>query len=79
MKVVKAKEELKKTQEVVRKAQEEKKRAKEMVMKMKESVREPGIHDCIKAVNDEVNAESAVKSTTCQPNIMNQEVEHLSW
>ena len=58
IKVVKAKEGLKKTQEVVRKAQEEKKRAKEMVMKMKESVREPGIHDCIKAVNDEVNAES---------------------
>lgn len=39
--------------------QEEKKRVKEMVMKMKKSAQEPGICDHIKAVNDEVNAESA--------------------
>ena len=56
--MAKAKEELKKAQEAVRKAQEEQKRAKEIVKKTKESTQEPGIHDCIKAVNTEVNTDS---------------------
>lgn len=51
-----AKEALKSAQEEVKKAQETQKKAREEAKKLKESTREPGVHDRIKAVHEEEDA-----------------------
>ena len=57
---MKAKEALKDAQEAIKKAQEVQKKAREEVRRVKESTKEPGMHEHIKALNNdiEVNVES---------------------
>lgn len=57
--VAMAKERLKEAQEAVQKVQEDQKKANAEAKKLKESMKEPGLHDRIKAINTGANAESS--------------------
>ena len=51
--------------EALRDAQEAFKKAREEVRRVKENVKEPGVHDRIKVLNKEANAEPGQLHPTC--------------
>ena len=61
----KPKTEAAKVKEALRDAQEAFKKAREEVRRVKENVKEPGVHDRIKVLNKEANAEPGQLHPTC--------------